>query len=1018
MVSVSVKDAVRFSRSGWLWGRDNASQQNAWRYFRRVFTAPQTVGRATLLITADSRYELSVNAQHLGRGPARGFPFHYYHDRYDVTAYLEADGENVIAVLANHLGDPTFSYIVGRPGFICELILEDDQGHETRIVSDESWRTKRCDAFHRAVPRISLQLEFEEQFDARAEPPGWQGLDYDDSGWDHATLVGSYGAEPWGDLHPRPIPFLTEDPVSPVAVKAAELARLKGGVLHYLDLRKLTEATDLGMTAGTPGKRWRIVFSEIHALQDCTVEIYTFANYERVRLRVGDRELGSDRRRADVTEPWRVRLKAGRTLVMTRDVHWPAFLFSSDEAITVSAERFLPGADWVFLGDLDENSGEVDRYWEAGLGAIDRKDQWLPVVVDRDYVDVALLTAIQDFYAVLGGFCSFDITRASPRPELTGERPQLVDAPQALLHDTADWTTVYPQGDGDVHLVVDFGREVIGYLRFDLDAPEGAVVDVNAFEGIDDGGLFFMSNTRNSFRYTCRAGRQRFRSHGRRGFRYLSVTLRELSAPLKIRHVDTLLSTYPVAHVGSFACSDETLSKVWEVAAYTVQLCMLDTYVDCPAYEQVYWVGDARNSALVNAVAFGAFDLTEHCVRLAGQSLSERMDVVKPAHLERPHLVTSHVVSGWFNEIPMWSFLWVWMAWEHFWHTGDRDALGAFYGDVKECLARCEGFLSERDLFDIPDVWNLVDWAAQDLESYGEVVSNTVLLAQSVSVAARMAEALGRADEAERYTRLGERLREAVNAYGWSEAHVGYVDTVRDEAAFARHRARCARLGRDPGTLGAFQAKTRISEPTNTLVLLCSAVPEARREAVMRFVLAAKEGQFVGSSPDFAPLGNPDEVVPVGSPWFLFFTLEALFDAGYAEDAMTILREQWNRMLEKGATTFWETFPGEIGSGHWSRSLCHGWSAAPAYFLSTQVLGVTPTAPGYQKVRIAPKPFHLSWARGQVPTPLGPIYVAWQLDDAGKIVIEYGAPSGCEIEIVTPDRNSGEPPDASPEVVP
>jgi hypothetical protein len=63
----------------------------------------------------------------------------------------------------------------------------------------------------------------------------------------------------------------------------------------------------------------------------------------------------------------------------------------------------------------------------------------------------------------------------------------------------------------------------------------------------------------------------------------------------------------------SFHCSDETLNKIWEVGAYTVRLCMLDTYVDCPAYKQVYWVGDARNSALVNAVAFGAHDLTERC---------------------------------------------------------------------------------------------------------------------------------------------------------------------------------------------------------------------------------------------------------------------------------------------------------------------------------------------------------------------------------------------------------------------
>jgi hypothetical protein len=90
---------------------------------------------------------------------------------------------------------------------------------------------------------------------------------------------------------------------------------------------------------------------------------------------------------------------------------------------------------------------------------------------------------------------------------------------------------------------------------------------------------------------------------------------------------------------------------------------------------------------------------------------------------------------------------------------------------------------------------------------------------------------------------------------------------------------------------------------------------------------------------------------------------------------------------------------------------------SPAYFLSTQVLGVTPVAPGYQKVRIAPKPFGLSWARGQVPTPLGPIYVTWKLDDAGEMVIEYGAPSGCNVELVMPDRNSGEPPDASLEVV-
>jgi hypothetical protein len=78
-------------------------------------------------------------------------------------------------------------------------------------------------------------------------------------------------------------------------------------------------------------------------------------------------------------------------------------------------------------------------------------------------------------------------------------------------------------------------------------------------------------------------------------------------------------------------------------------------------------------------------------------------------------------------------------------------------------------------------------------------------------------------------------------------------------------------------------------------------------------------------------------------------------------------------MLEKGATTFWETFPSTTGK-HWSRSLCHGWSAAPAYFLSTQILGIQPAEPGYTHVLITPHTYGLHHAEGTVPTPRGDIH--------------------------------------------
>jgi alpha-L-rhamnosidase len=997
-----------FSSSAcWIWGEKDVLAQNEWRYFRYRWTAPTDTRRATLLVTADSRYECTLNGTHIGRGPVRSFPYAYAYDVYDITPSVQARAENVIAVLVNSFGDHSMVYIQGAAGLLVEIILEDNDGRITRIGSGSDWKTTPCEAFNRLAPRISVQLGFEEQIDGRQEILGWDSLELDDSRWGKAVEIGAVGCAPWTSLSPSTIPFLTEDLTPPVQVKAVELARTRPGYFWNLDLRDVLGTMQNGLRSAPPGERGSILFTEVIAPQACTIHIHSFPNYEAMVMRVNDQTYGDPRSVLDNPEkPVELMLKQGANLVMLRSVEWPSLLFETTENLIFTAERFALRAAWGLIAPLNELNGELQFTWKAAsLDDLPNLNKVIGIPASANKTDIFALTSSQVFLAVPGGFCTYDITRVTPRPLVNGtSRSVPAELPDALLHDNGDWTTIYPQPDGDVHMVIDFGRETIGYAHIEVDAPDGAIIDGNFFEGIDDGGIFWTRNLRNSFRYVCREGHQVFTSHERRGFRYGSFTFRNLSHPLKIRHITHRMATYPVEARGKFHSSDETLNKIWEVGAYTVRLCMLDTYVDCPAYEQVYWVGDARNSALVNAIAFGAFDLTDRCVRLTGQSLSPELNMVIPPHIQatRTHIATSHVVSGWFDEIPMWTFLWVWMAWEQYMNTGDQDALRDYYADVKECLRRCEGFLTERDLFDIPDVWNLVDWAAQDLERDGEVISNTVLMAQALDYAAQMADTLGLSNEQSAHVALAKRLRDAVNRYGWSDAYRGYVDTVRDQTAYERYQQLCSERGIPPIPWEAFQSKQRISEPTNTLVLLCNAVPAERRDTVMRFVLAAKDGKFIGSSPWHAARGKPDEFVPVGSPWFLFFTLETLFQEGLAGEALTILREQWNRMLEKGATTFWETFPGFIGSGHWSRSLCHGWSAAPAYFLSTQVLGVKPAAPGYARIRITPQPFNLRWASGVVPTPRGAVTVSWQVNESGVLDLQYDAPEGCEIEVVLP----------------
>ncbi len=973
-----------------IWGQDEPNETNVWRYFRQTFEVSSSFVSDAMRIAADTTYELWINDTFVGRGPARGYPFHAYYDSYSVTHLLCAAKRNCIAVLVNYLGDQTLSYMRGTPGLLCQMSLTNGHGESTPILTDDGWRTLRSKSLKSKTPRISFQMEYEEQVDARLEPVGWQHPQFDDSLWERAAIA----LHPWNVVEPRPIPLLTDNPITPTAIKALELARIPEGYRWSFDVRHLADTMRQGMKSSPEGERGWLIISEIFAETECDVSIRSFPTYEPIPVRIND-QFFEDSALGCVAA-----LHPGSNLVMLRSTEFPAVFFDTDAELRFDASRYIAGAAWVFAGTLNELNGELERWWTAtDLGALRRQVPLRAIMAQDNLEDIFMLTASQRFFAIDGGFCAAEIALATPRASLPGVR-RVVAQPEACLHNSPQATTIFHQPDGDIHLVIDFGREVMGYVELEVTANAGTIIDANCFEGIDEMGIFWTTNLRNSFRYICREGHQVFISHRRRGFRYISLTLRNIQASILIHGVRTRMSTYPIEQRGAFRCSDSTLNQIWETAAYTVQLCMLDTYTDCPAYEQAYWVGDARNTALVNNVTFGSHTLTTHCIDLAVLSLSDAINTIKPAYIQREHLVTSHVVSGWFNEIPMWTFLWVWMVWEQYQYTGDLSLLTRHYAAVKLCLQRCEKFLSHRDMFAIRDVWNLVDWAAMDLEAEGEVVANSAMMARALDFAAEMATILSHHDESDHFRTLADRLRTALNRYAWSEIHQGYVDTLRDADAYADYLRQMERRMVIPISFEAFHRKQRISECTNTLMLLCQCVPDARHAATLKYVLRAQDGKFRGSTPDETHLMNPNEIVPVGSPWFLFFTLETLFQDDHGTVAMKILREQWKRMLDKGATTFWETFPAESLDSrpiHWSRSLCHGWSAAPAYFLSSQVLGVMPLEPGWAKVCIQPQAFGLDWAEGTVPTVHGDIFVRWAKDADGKLNMTWCVPDGVEV---------------------
>ena len=212
---------------------------NGWHLFRRVFSLPAIAQKASLSITVDGRYQLFINGQRVGRGPARSSPRFQIYDVHDISPFLQK-GENVIAALVHTYGVDTAWYetakdywqnYFGDGGLYVEAdILCGEE--EIALQSDALWRCRQSDAWRQDTPRAGWGQDFIEDFDARRFPDGWCGVGFDDSAWDPVQILTVAGNEtekamgfgahsPFPVLKERDFPHLAETEKAPVKFMAS-----------------------------------------------------------------------------------------------------------------------------------------------------------------------------------------------------------------------------------------------------------------------------------------------------------------------------------------------------------------------------------------------------------------------------------------------------------------------------------------------------------------------------------------------------------------------------------------------------------------------------------------------------------------------------------------------------------------------------------------------------------------------------------------------------------------------------
>ena len=948
----------------WIWGSGEASPRNEWRCFRKVFVVPKEGwDSCKLFITADSRYILYVNGTQIGRGPMRSWPFEQSYDEYEIGYLLSPGKANVISVLVMHFGVSTFYYLRGRGGLLLQMEAQKCGQTVFNLVSNSAWKTSIHRGYDSRSPRMACQQAFSERVDARLWDEEWLSVVYNDSTWENAEAIGEVGIKPWDQLVLRDIPPLTEEVIYPSKVES--LHKVKPYAWSsVIDIRNqmVPGSEDHANPVKYCGyigtmirmiQKGRLVLTfpnSMHVFGACSVDgvIYKpedFSGLWPQKEIALDLDLGDHLFLMDVSS-----MEHGRGFHIALDCDCDFEVISPMEGEKETSPFFTIGPFDSFVC-IDY---EPDR----------------DLIFDREAFTRILGIGVPSELALLGSHVRGVPLRLVSRDDVHAlctipRESTALSVPAYMQHvviANASFADIPIFEKRDTQFTIDFGKEVAGYISFDLEAEEGTIIDFYGFEFQHGGRIQHTIDLDNTLRYTCTKGRQYYTSPVYRGFRYLAVIVRGSKHNIRVHHVKVIQSTYPVAEIGKFQCSNALLNEIWKISQYTTRLCMEDTFVDCPAYEQTYWVGDSRNEALISYYTFGAYDLVKRCLRLV------------PGSVFKTPLYYNQVPSGWSSVIPNWTFFWVIACYEYYYQTEDLNFIQQIWPTIRQTLDSYLDHINTQGLLYIRG-WNLLDWAPIDQPNDGVVTHQNLFLVKALLAAAELAEVADNASIADFYRVKAQDIKETINLYLWSEEKNAYVDCIHVNG----------------------KTSETFSMQTQLVAYLCSVAEGERASCIERYLCDYPEG-----------------FVKIGSPFMSFFYYEALINAGRFEEMMDDMIRSFGSMIHYGATTCWETYPGtNVDSMEVlfpTRSHCHAWSAAPAYFLGAYVLGVRGTSPGWKNILVSPHTCGLSWAKGSVPLAGGgKMEVDWRVVESETrfMHVKVKAPDNVELTVQLPEGYTG-----------
>ncbi len=418
---------------------------------------------------------------------------------------------------------------------------------------------------------------------------------------------------------------------------------------------------------------------------------------------------------------------------------------------------------------------------------------------------------------------------------------------------------------------------------------------------------------------------QKFVSLTYRTYRYMELTIKTQNEPITLNDIYGTFTGYPFKLSASLSTPNVEMDKILEIGWRTARLCAYETYMDCPYYEQLQYIGDGRIQAMVSLYNSGDDRLVKNAINLMDYS-------------RQPEGVTlSRHPSFTPQFIPTFSLWYIGMIQDYSRYAADVDFIKGKMGGVRQILDYFKSYQQADGSLKNTPQWMFTDWVdAKEWKSgagpVGANGSSAVLdlqLLWAYQVAVDLENKVGNPALASHYLASIDKLKRTIRAKYWDVNKKLFAD--REE-------------------------KDEFSQHANSLAILTE-------------IVSPQEASQIATQ-----LINNSQLAPA-SIYFKYYLHQALIKAGQGNDYVKWL-DKWRENIKMGLSTWAET--SNVDN---TRSDCHAWGSSPNIEFYRTVLGIDSDGLAFSKVIIKPHLGQMTELKGAIPHPKGRISASYQLEN-------------------------------------